>query len=321
MSTQELVYNLPKLTQRSVKRKLKFAKAKAQRIAKAKMRKAKSVSIAYYRRQYYLTTARRDLQRAVTLNEDIFIATSMIAVLIGYCFATRATDFLLLFFQTAYNTANISGISMFVLSLAAFGSLTVLLGWILAFMLNIQSIALMDGIVGKQRRSIRKTLRLGLFHASRVASVWALLAALVVVPLIALAIAAYTYISVASLPLKEVISLAPEFGVISALAVLGVLLHYSLAPYVALFETELPLTQTLKRSRQLVRRRGRIFLFATYLAFVAAAAGIYLIAAGIEHLIGLPKLITGALGGLGLLMSLNGILVVLYRKRKLARKN
>jgi hypothetical protein len=321
VSTQELVYNFPKLNRRSLKRKFKYARSKTERYAKAKMRKTKSVSTAYLRRQYFINTARLDAQRAIAQNEDIFIGTSIISVLVGYSFAVKATDFLLLFFQTAYEAAGITGISMFFLAFAAIGTLSVLFAWIAAFTLNMQSIALMEGANGKQHRSIRRTVRIGLQHASRITTVWALLLAIMVAPLVLVAITAYTYISVAAMSMKEVLALAPAAGVVSAIAVLVVLLQFSLAPYAALFEPHLTILQTLKRSRQLLMRRGRLFLLFTYLAFAGALAGVYGISLALQALISIPTIVTLGLGATALFMALNGILVMLYRKRKLARKN
>jgi len=322
MSTQDLVYNLPKLRSRSLQRKFSMARHKAGKTLKTKIRHTKRQIIATYRRQYFLTNAGRDFRMAASKNEDIFITSLIIAAVIGYSFAVTATDLLLLFFQTALEGTSKLGLGMLPLSIAALGTLSVLGIWVLAFMLNAISIALMEGATGKRYRSVRATLRNALRHAGRVSTVWVLIALRLAVPILLVAVGSLLSIAAAGVnDLEQALQYVPYAGGFAALGALYVLVRCSLAPYVMLFEQPNSYHTAFRRSRQLVRRRGRIFLCATYLSIAASAAGLYGFAVLLENILGINKLVPCMLGGLAITVLLNGTLVVLYRKRKLARKH
>lgn len=306
MSTQDLTYHLPRIASRPLRRRLRTTKRKL---------------LQTYRRQYFLTSAFRDLRSAVARNEDIFIASIIIAAVVGYSFATTATDLLLLFFKTAFDATNAIGIGMLPLSITALGTMAVLCIWVLAFMLNTLSLAIMDGANGKLHRSLRRTVRNGLRSAGRVSSTWFMLSLRALIPIAAVGIMSIVYIAAAGMSLEEAIALAPIAGTAAGLGVLYTLLQYSLAPYVALFEQELTVGQTFRRSRQLIKRRGRLFLLSLYVATAAVLAGIYGLALLLESVLGLDKLVLGMLGTFAAGLSLNCMLTTLYRKRKLARKH
>lgn len=321
MSTQDLVYNLPKLRTRSLQRRFAAAQHKTKRYLKTKVRRAKSQTVATYRRQYFLTAAGRDIRVAAAKNEDIFITSLIIAAVIGYCFAVTVTDLLLLFFQTALDGTTKYGLGMIPLSIAALGTLGILALWVFTFMLNTISVALMEGATGKQYRSVRMTLRKGLRQTGRVATVWLMIMLRLAAVTAIVSIAFISYIAATGVnDLEEAIRYIPYAGGAAVLIMLHVLLRYSLAPYVALFEPATSSNGALKRSRQLLHRRGKLFLLATYVSALLAAAALYGSAVMIEQLLGINKLVFCALGGLSIAIILNCTLVMLYRKRKLARK-
>jgi hypothetical protein len=321
MSTQELTYYLPRLNRRSLKRKLALAKLKSKRFMKAKLRKARSKALTVARRQYYLNAAQADLRVAVSRNEDIVISTIILASIIIYSVAAMAANMLLLFMMTAYDAANTSGANMMLMTLITIGSTTVFGAWVLAFIMSNISLSIMDGATGKKLRSLRSTVRRSLRSTSRVASVWFLIAVLIGVVLAALGAAGLAYISLTNPSIPRLMSLAPAAIGLGIIGVLFVLAQYSLAPYVTLFEAEVSPWQALGRSRQLVRRRGQLFIVAVYATLIAGFAAAYKVAAAVDGLFGINTMIIFAMSALAEIMFANGILVMLYRKRKLARKN
>lgn len=110
-------------------------------------------------------------------------------------------------------------------------------------------------------------------------------------------------------------------SIIAIVWILYVLVQYSLVPYVVLFEPGHTLTSAFGRSRQLVKKRGRLFILATYTLLALFLMTVYFVAALFENAAGLEKWLTFGITALIALMFFNATLVVLYRKRRLARKN
>jgi hypothetical protein len=136
------------------------------------------------------------------------------------------------------------------------------------------------------------------------------------VPLALGAAGSYLYMHAHAISMDALLGDLPK-AVIAALTwIIFVLMQYSLVPYVALFEPELPLSRILRRSRHLVSRRGHLFLLFGYLLFVAALGGAY----KVTELAGPGQGLAFAVLALGISLVANGTLVMLYRKRKLARK-
>jgi hypothetical protein len=123
----------------------------------------------------------------------------------------------------------------------------------------------------------------------------------------------YTYIRVAGLSMNDAVLLLPYAGGIAALLVLGVLLQYSLVPYVTLFESKLSLPQAFARSKQLLRRRGRMFLLLLYVLLAGVLYGIYNAAILLSQLTGFAQWIIFAIGAGTAVMLTNCILVMFYR--------
>ena len=98
-----------------------------------------------------------------------------------------------------------------------------------------------------------------------------------------------------------------------------VLANFSLAPWVAMFETPRSWRETFVRSYQLVKRKGRLSILSTYLLCVLLMCALYGIGQVIQLVIDLNTLLVTAafswmVGGLGV-----AILTAIYRKRTLAR--
>jgi len=197
--------------------------------------------------------------------------------------------------------------------------LLVLCAWLAAFLLNMLSLAVMDGANRKVKRSIRATTRQGLRYSTRVANAWFVLGAIIAMPLLAASALGYLYIDLFGSSAVKPEAFLPYVIAAAAAWVLFALLHYSLIPQVALFEPKLPLKQVITRSRHLVRRRGRLFLLAGYgLLGVVLTAG-YQLSELIEKFFGLENVLSLFMGTFVTVIFANCILVIFYRKRKLAR--
>lgn len=314
--TQLGILDLPRPNRRFFKRKLSHARKQTHKLFRAQIRRARSRSLAAIRSQYYLTDAFDDLRIAARRNEDIFITAIILILVLGFSYVATAANFLILFFKTAYDLADLSGVNMGLLMAVAGVVAAVLFGWLAAFLLNLMSVAIMDGATRKVRRSVRTTVRTSLRHAGRVASAWLLFGCIIGVPLALGAAGSYLYMHAHAISMDALLGDLPK-AVIAALTwIIFVLMQYSLVPYVALFEPELPLSRILRRSRQLVSRRGHLFLLFGYLLFVAALGGAY----KVTELAGPGQGLAFAVLALGISLVANGTLVMLYRKRKLARK-
>lgn len=321
MISQLETYEFPRISKRHLARRFRTAKLKAARFMKAKTRKARSKIRIYLRKQYMVTHAIHDFKLGVQRNEDIFIASLISMLVIGFSAANTMANIALAFMNTAYAAADISGVNMLLMLLTAGSVLSVLLAWIAAFCMGLLAQPVMDGITKRTNRSFRKTARLSLQRAPRIATSWLLLAAMVFAPLAVAVLPAFIFLRSGNVSLNEVITLVPFAVTAAGLWVLYALMQYSLAPYVALFEADVPMKQLLRRSRSLLKRRGKFFMALLYALTAATIYGVYLAATAIQHLTSLNQMYLMVPCTLAVLVLVNGILTVLYRKRRVARVN
>lgn len=309
----------PARQRRLLKRKLTQAQRRTKRFILARLRRARTVTRAVIRRQYFLTTAYTDLKTSVRLNEDIALGSLITIGTIGFSAAVLLSELAFIFYRTAYELSELTGISMFVFAAIATSVLAVLAGWIMAFMLNSVSISIMEGATRKVHRSLRATLRRSLAQASRIASAWLLVLLAIAAPLGLAAGVALLWLSVNPISLDNFMVFA-QAAIITSLAwVILMLINYSLVPIVALFEPKLDLGQTFGRSRSLVNRRGRLFILALHGAFVLTVGALYLLAAGLERVLGIPSVLLLSIGIFAAIVVNHSLLTTLYRKRRLAR--
>jgi hypothetical protein len=320
MTTQQLTEYLPRPDSRTFKRKTKLARARLLRQARAQVRKTRSLSIAWYRRQYFLSTAYTDMRTTIARNEDIYLAILMIALILGYAYSVVAAQLLFIFFGTAYAVGEATGMSMVFLSFITASVLGVSLAWVAAFAANCLSLSLMQGATNKRIRSLRRTLRAGLNFTSRTTAAWTLVAATVLGPLMVVALGTATYFKATNADTHTALAFLPYIAVTGVAWALYALMQFSLVPQVAIFEPQLSLQQAFGRSRQLVRTKGKVFLSVTYCTLAVALAALYGISALFEKVLRLNQSITFIFGAILLSILTNGILTVFYRKRRLARK-
>jgi|GEM_PF-1424327 len=324
MSLNELSDFYPlrlQLRRRTIKLSALKATLRFQKNSKSLVRRARSKTLAYARSQYYPTTAYADMHRAVARNEDIFITALVLLIVLTFAITTTGFQFLLAFLGTATAVADLTHVNGGLLLLVTFAVPAVLCSWVAAFLINMYSITLMDGATRKINQSVRITVRRSLRAASRTANAWFLLITLLAAAPLALLVASSIYMNVATVSKATLMALVPYAVAASALWVVYVLAHFSLVPSVALFESDLALTKVLGRSRQLVKRRGRVFSIVIYLLAASAITAVYLFANVVQSVLRIDKAALLSIGSLAAILGAHGLMVMLYRKRKLARKN
>lgn len=320
MSLSELqALEFPKLGTEALVRKLAKLQVACLRKSKIATRKARSRTNAYFRSQYYIGTAAVDLKVAAARNEDILLASLITTVSLFFSFMSMSGEAMLLFFMTGYDIAELSGVNMAVLMLVVCSIFGVIGAWLAALLLSMQSLSVMDGANRKRNRSFRSTARKSLQYASRVASAWTALLVVVALPLIILAINSFFLLESARDPVVAIEAIFPYVATAGIASTVLLLINYGLVPYVALFEPQIPLHRALDRSHKLVKRRGRIFILAIYGLLTAAVAAAYGVSNLLNQYLKIPTAVSFfILSGL-VIMYINCIMVIFYRKRKQAR--
>lgn len=317
--TQLQTLNIPRTGPRALKRTIKTGRAKSLRLAKAKLRKIKSATRQAVRRQYYFSNAYADTRQAISRNEDIFITALIVMAVMSFAAVRVLFEFLFMFLNTAFALSQLTTLNVMVWITAACLVVGVMYAWVAAFSFNMLSLSIMEGATGKKLRSVRQTARKSLSRASRVTAVWFCLAALLTLPVLAAIAGVLTYLHFYPMSPAGLLALAPKIAVAGVAWICLVLMNFSLAPQVALFEPNLTLGQVFSRSRLLVRRRGRIFLLLGHCLLAAALLVTYKLSGMIEHVLMLNKWVAFSLFLLAAAALGNGIKTTLYRKRCLAR--
>ncbi len=318
--TQLEALEFPRLPSKQLQRKLSHTLNQAKRMVKSRIKKLCSKTITLIRSQYYLTTAYGDMRTVIARNEDIFLATLMVVLAVSYSAATLGFQLFILFLQTAFDLSSVTGLSMLALSTIALGVLIVLSSWIAAFLLNIMSLAMMDGANRKVHRSLRRTVRVGLQRASRVASAWLTFAAVLVGPPAYAALSAMFIVHEKNIQESDFMQVLP-YGIIAAITwAIFILMQYGLVPWVALFAPEVRLRDIFGRSRNMLNKKGHLFILFGLGLLAGVLTGYYQLCAAIQAAIGLDKHMVFSIGAIAVAIIANGVMVMLYRKRKLARK-
>jgi hypothetical protein len=319
--TQLQAYYQPWLNKWPTTRDLAKLRIKTEKQIKTSIKKAKSKSIATVRKQYYLSSAFADVRIAARHNEDIAITMLILAFVIGYSSAAMSLNLLITAFNTAFVASDAMNINPGIFILIAGSTLGILCGWLLSFVMNMQSIALMDGAVRKIRRSVRSTIRTSLRYTTRVTEAWVLFFCILLgIPGLG-ALSAASYLSLTDTSMNQLLTYIP-YGITAAIAwIVIMLMEYSLLPYIALFEPTVPLRQLLTRSTQLISRRGRIFILALQIILGLSLFGAYQLSKYTEQLFRVHQGLQFFSYSFVILLLANSIMVMLYRKRKLARTN
>ncbi len=187
--------------------------------------------------------------------------------------------------------------------------------------MNLLSVSILEGATRKKIKSVRSTFRKSLRQASRVASSWFLMLVLLSLPPLMVLIATYISLQYTNFNIYQLTTLAQYEVIATIVWVIYALMHYSLVPCVALFEPAETLTSAFGRSRQLLRRKGRIFVLASYLLLSIYLLSTYLLAVYLENITNVDKWLTFGFSLIVALLAFNSLMVILYRKRRLARVN
>lgn len=300
-----------------------------QNIAKAVTLSKRSVSrnltttkrslLAKLRSQYMLTNAFTDTRRTFLLNEDIILASIIIIVILNFSATSVIANTLYVFMLSATVASELSGVNLMLLAAITLSVLAISLIWVSSFMQNLLATSFMEALTRKQNKSLRLTIRRSLARASQTACSWLMLAALTFVPagLIMLSPIVAAYLTAVDMTVAMPYFIAAGTGAL--VWVIWTLANFTLFPYVVMFGRYEDLKDALSQSRQLVKRKGRLFILSGYILFTAAMGLIYLLATAIQTLTSIDAnliflLLSAAPISLG-----NVVLTILYRKRKLAR--
>lgn len=318
--TQLQAYYQPWLKKRSLRRELLVLRKNTQKTLVSYVRKTKSKALRTARSQYYIATAYNDARAAAARNEDIVITMTILAIVLSYGTAAVSIDLLVTAFSAVFAFSEVTNIDSSIFIIMTFGSLGIIAGWLAALVLNMQSIALMDGANRKQLSTIRSTVRKSLRLTSRVAISWIILSLILFGIPLAGAFVASLYLSQTSITMLEMLKYMP-YAVTAGIAWATVMLmEYGLVPYIMLFEPHLTIRQTLRRSNELIRNKGRIFILFANISLGVLLACAYGIALKVEALLGVHRGLHFFGYALALLLLFNAVMTMFYRKRKLARK-
>ncbi len=314
---QPYKYQSPK---RIVRRSIVKPALRGMKLLSRKVRRTRSQIKSYARRQYFPTDAIVDIRKATAHNEDIFIGTLLVAAIIGFSYAVIAMDLGLQFLVASTELSAVSGVSALFLYIVGGAVFSVVSFWIASLLANMTGIALMEGANRKYYRSLISTVRRSLHYASKVTGIWVTFLALLFGPVAAAAIGGYIYLQSSGVSIESVIPWAVGGTVIAVAWVIGIALNYSLAPYVSLFEPTLSIRQAFRRSHNLVRFRGRLFILGGYVLLglaLTAAQYLSILMRPVTFING--DLLVG-LSVVAILLISNSMMVMFYRKRRMARR-
>lgn len=264
--------------------------------------------------KYRLFRAIADTFRAIRRNPAAFVLSIVgsyvlvvgVIVLIALLTVTMV--------MTIINLDSQSGRTIFI-TLTIIGY--VLLNSVLqALLLAVPSLALYDG--AEERKSRFGTLfKTGIKRMWRVAVASALLWLVAVVPILIAIVLSFIFVFSAGSSSSTIsLFLTPILSIVSVVVMIILLLRFSLAPYVALFEPEIPIRKTLSRSKQLLLKGGQwfllkgVFLILGLLLILSASTGL-----SAEELKNTSNIIVNVVAFLISIIA-NGVVVMLYRNRR-----
>lgn len=304
----------------SFKRRLNNSGKKIKRLLKNRIKTVKKAVSTTAKKHYFLPTAYKDLKSAASKNEDIVLASAAWSALLVYAAAVLTYESLIAISRITYALSEATGYDMGVLILVFAPLIALFCILVSATSFNFMSLAIMDGANRKVYRTIRSTLARSLEAASRITGAWFLLGCVLVYRLLAVFVPLIVFVkyfhSVANLSYVALGAVASA-GVVWFIAGL---VKYSLVPYVALYEPKLILDETFRRSRSLVNMQAVTFIFTGVLALSIYIYGLYELCSALKSWIGIGTNLVFVLGLLAAIMLANGGMVMLYRKRKLARR-
>ncbi|HSH56040.1 MAG TPA: hypothetical protein VK983_04410 [Candidatus Limnocylindrales bacterium] len=308
-----------RLSKRRIARQYRRTKRQVSHVLHIKYRRSERTLYAYFRKQYFPTTALADTRLAIKKNEDIFLGTLLVSLVLGYAFSVSGLTLALEFMAVGGTMASALGLSEMLLYFVAGSVFAVAIAWLVVFLLNVSSIAIHQGATHKRYRSLIATLRAGLGRTSRVTGTWIAFFALLAVPLAILGMLALQILLNFELTENTTIALMTGCVIAACTWIVGVLMNFSLAPYIACLEEQVTILESFVRSRQLVMRRGRLFTLGTYTLLCLGLGAAFLVGRVIGTVTPIGSGAIFTILTVPVLLATNGIFTTLYRKRRLAR--
>ncbi|MBC7707698.1 hypothetical protein H7Y63_00545 [Polaromonas sp.] len=289
------------------------------RNARRRYVKLLSQTKALIARQYFISDALRDGRAAITLNEDIFLGSVLLGAGIGFAVISLAANIIYTFVLAGTILSQLSGISLALWVVLALSVIGVLGAWIAGFINNLIILSLTDGIHRKRNRSLAKTVRRSLAATSNTVSAWLVLAFVVFAPTALLCLAVAVVLHIFGVRADRAVPYLIGAAVLAGGWILGSSLNFALLPQVALVEAPITWRNALARSKQLVNRKGRLFIASSHVLLVSALVGAYGIALAAQA----ASHTSSTLIFLTLLFPIcvvhTIIMTMLYHKRKRAR--
>jgi hypothetical protein len=311
---------LPRRGTLSINRKFRDTRRQLAKSLKSQKRRTQSNYKAWHRRQYFLTSAHRDLRSAFIRNEDIVLATTFIAAVMIYSYCTIMAQILVDVLETVYTITEISSVSFTLLMMITIGVLSVTTAWVAAFISNAVSLSLIQGINRKQNRSIRLTLRQALQQTTATIMSWTFILKQVALPLIAAGLLGIVFILTVPFHRNYWLLAIPGVAGLTALVISARrLVRTSLVPYIILHEQKTTFADAFSRSREMISAKGRWFLAALYSSMFVALTASYGIAFLLNKAVSLPTGLTFTCAVLAILLYTNSLLTAFYSKRRRSR--
>lgn len=250
------------------------------------------------------------------------LGTFLFAVFIVYAVAAGSLFLVsLLTDKLLYGEFGLLFASSSTLLTVLFGSLIVYTAWYAfanAFVLVATSLAIYDGSENR-KSSIRTIISNSFARAGRVITANVLFALVSFWPIVLIIFLPIIFIISGHTSGNSSIILMPILMLVAVIWVYIALMRFALAPYVALFEPDVPIKKVLGRSKHLLMKGGQWFLVKGFLLILLLA----IVLAVATHQ-SLPELMNSNSLAMNIVLILvsvivNGALVMLYHNRKIVR--
>lgn len=249
-------------------------------------------------------------------------ATFALAVIISYAIAAISLFLIsLLIGKLLYGEFGLLFASTSKLLTVLFGSLilyTVWYAFVDAFVLAATSLAIYDGSE-KHKSSIGTTIVQSFARVRRVIAANVLFALVSFWPIVLIIFLPIIFLTSGHTGGSSSLILIPILMLVAVVWAYIALIRFALAPYVALFEPDVPITKVLGRSKYLLMKGGQWFLVKGFFLLLLVVI-VLAIATGKN----LPELENSSNIGINLFLIIasilvNGALVMLYHNRKIVR--
>lgn len=249
-------------------------------------------------------------------------ATFLFTVIVSYIVATVSLILVsLIISKFLYGESGMLFASTPKLLTVLIGSLVLYTAWYAfagAFILATTSLAINDGSENR-KNTLSATLSNGISKMVRVVLADILFILVAFWPVVLIIFVPIILLTSGGAGSKNLLILLPILMLVAIIWIYLALIRFALAPFVALFEPDVPITKTLGRSNHLLQKGGQWFLLKGFLLVI-----LILIILAVATGQSLPELMdsNGAISNVFFIfitVIANGALVMLYRNRKSVR--